>query len=82
MEMEISRVIRPGDEIRVFWGHYGEIKAVVSRIGANGEVFAKRPRPKFKNYTGPRRVFAVHADELGNIYDIALPKAKGEEVLM
>lgn len=79
--MEISRVIRPGDEIRVHWGTFGQVKAVVARIGINGEIFAKRPRPKRRNFTGPRRVFAIHGDELGNIYDIRLPESKESEVM-
>lgn len=58
--------LKAGDEITVFWGKQGKIKAVIHRIGRKGEIHAKRWHSRRDRYTDARQVF-LRAD---GVYDI------------
>lgn len=68
--METSKVLRPGDKIPVFWGRYGRVQATVHRISKKGQVYAKRYRRSYRNFTHERQVYPFDEESGVILYDI------------
>lgn len=72
--MEITQdVLRPGDRIKVNWGKFGTVQAIVTNVSINGKIYAKRWR-KVRGYTQERNIIL---DEQGNYVVAEIHKKEG-----